>query len=212
MKWAPMQPWRSIERALRSPRPSDLSIVLRDFSIDLVRDGLPYRRYLHRQPRAVERRRTEGRKDDGVRSATEPSGPGLRFHRLDRARDPNFWSVRVSDDIRLIVHRTATSLLLCYVGHHDTAYAWAERRGSSAPGDRRGAARRIARAGRDHRRFAFPQPTAPPAKPLLFAWHRRRRATWLRRTAEWLARCAGPPRTPCSRSPAICRKRRPRRS
>lgn len=57
-----------------------------------------------------------------------PSSPGLRFHRLDRARDPNFWSVRVNDDIRLIVHRTAASLLLCYVGHHDTAYAWAERR------------------------------------------------------------------------------------
>ena len=31
-------------------------------------------------------------------------------------------------DIRLIVHRTPTSLLLCYVGHHDAAYAWAERR------------------------------------------------------------------------------------
>src|SRR5215469_6760298 len=56
------------------------------------------------------------------------SGPGLRFHRLDRPRDPNFWSVRVNDDIRLIVHRTATSLLLCYVGHHDAAYGWAERR------------------------------------------------------------------------------------
>src|SRR6516165_10005922 len=56
------------------------------------------------------------------------SNPGLRFHRLDRLRDPNFWSVRVNDDIRLIVHRTPTSLLLCYVGHHDAAYAWAERR------------------------------------------------------------------------------------
>jgi hypothetical protein len=56
------------------------------------------------------------------------SNPGLRFHRLDRPRDPNFWSVRVNDDIRLIVHRTPRSLLLCYVGHHDAAYAWAERR------------------------------------------------------------------------------------
>src|SRR5437667_5030404 len=56
------------------------------------------------------------------------SSPGLRFHRLDRPRDPNFWSVRANDDIRLIVHRTETSLLLCYVGHHDAAYAWAERR------------------------------------------------------------------------------------
>jgi hypothetical protein len=58
----------------------------------------------------------------------DASSPGLRFHRLDRPRDRNFWSVRVSDDIRLIVHRTPASLLLCYVGHHDAAYSWAERR------------------------------------------------------------------------------------
>jgi hypothetical protein len=58
----------------------------------------------------------------------DPTSPGLHFHRLDRARDPNFWSVRVNNDHRLVVHRTATSLLLCYVGHHDAAYSWAERR------------------------------------------------------------------------------------
>jgi len=57
-----------------------------------------------------------------------PANPGLSFHRLDRAKDKNFWSVRVSRDLRLIVHRTADSLLLCYVGHHDPAYDWAERR------------------------------------------------------------------------------------
>lgn len=56
------------------------------------------------------------------------ANPGLRFHKLDRAKDPNFCSVRVNDDIRLIVHRTGTSFLLAYVGHHDDAYAWAERR------------------------------------------------------------------------------------
>src|SRR5262249_23293573 len=58
----------------------------------------------------------------------DPSAPGMRFHRLDRAKDPNFWSVRVNSDIRVIVHRTEGSLLLCYVGHHGAAYAWAERR------------------------------------------------------------------------------------
>ena len=57
-----------------------------------------------------------------------PARPGLQFHRLDGARDPNFWSVRVSRDIRIIVHRTGSSLMLCYVGHHDDAYKWAERR------------------------------------------------------------------------------------
>ena len=36
----------------------------------------------------------------------DPARPGLQFHRLDRARDRNFWSVRVSSDIRIIIHRT----------------------------------------------------------------------------------------------------------
>jgi mRNA-degrading endonuclease RelE of RelBE toxin-antitoxin system len=57
-----------------------------------------------------------------------PASPGLSFHRLEKAKDKNFWSVRVSGDIRLIVHRSDTSLLLCYVDHHDRAYEWAERR------------------------------------------------------------------------------------
>src|SRR3954447_8926548 len=57
-----------------------------------------------------------------------PASPGMKFHKLDKAKDKNFWSVRVNKDIRLIVHRTAGSLLLCYVDHHDKAYDWAERR------------------------------------------------------------------------------------
>lgn len=57
-----------------------------------------------------------------------PSSPGLRFHKLDRGRDKNFWSLSVGMDIRIIVHRTAQSLLFCYVDHHDKAYAWAEKR------------------------------------------------------------------------------------
>ena len=57
-----------------------------------------------------------------------PANPGMSFHKLDQARDKNFWSVRVGSDIRLIVHKTQSSLLLCYVDHHDKAYAWAERR------------------------------------------------------------------------------------
>src|SRR3954451_23855098 len=57
-----------------------------------------------------------------------PASPGMSLHKLDRAKDKNFWSVRVSGDIRLIVHKTSESLLLCYVDHHDKAYDWAERR------------------------------------------------------------------------------------
>lgn len=57
-----------------------------------------------------------------------PVNPGMSLHKLDKTRDKNFWSVRVSSDIRLIVHKTTDSLLLCYVDHHDKAYQWAERR------------------------------------------------------------------------------------
>lgn len=57
-----------------------------------------------------------------------PAHPSLQFHKLDKAKDHNFWSIRVNRDVRLIVHKTGTSLLLCYVGHHDEAYQWAERR------------------------------------------------------------------------------------
>jgi len=57
-----------------------------------------------------------------------PANPGLSLHKMDKARDKNFWSVRASNDIRLIIHKTPGSLLLCYVDHHEDAYAWAERR------------------------------------------------------------------------------------
>src|SRR5271165_57289 len=57
-----------------------------------------------------------------------PANPGMSFHKLDRAKDKRFWSVRASGDIRLIVHRSEASLLLRYAGHHDDAYDWAARR------------------------------------------------------------------------------------
>ncbi|MBT5873275.1 MAG: UvrD-helicase domain-containing protein [Candidatus Latescibacteria bacterium] len=59
---------------------------------------------------------------------SNPANPGLNFHKLDRARDRKFWSVRVNLDLRLIVHRSDGSLLVCFVGRHDDAYTWAERR------------------------------------------------------------------------------------
>jgi superfamily I DNA/RNA helicase len=54
--------------------------------------------------------------------------PSMSFERIDNAKDKNFWSVRVSRDLRMIVHKTGASFLLCYVAHHDPAYQWAERR------------------------------------------------------------------------------------
>ena len=58
----------------------------------------------------------------------DPTGNGLQLHRIDKSKDPNFWSARVNRDVRLIVHKTRNSLLVAYVDHHDAAYAWAERR------------------------------------------------------------------------------------
>ena len=53
--------------------------------------------------------------------------------------------MRVSRDIRLIVHRAEASLLRCYAGHHDDGYLWAGPgdgprmlRGASLPTHRRG--------------------------------------------------------------------------
>ena len=57
-----------------------------------------------------------------------PAQPGMKFHKLDKAKDRRFHSVRINDDIRLILHKAESSLLLCYVDHHDAAYRWAERR------------------------------------------------------------------------------------
>lgn len=57
-----------------------------------------------------------------------PAHPSMQFERVDNAKDKNFWSARVSRDLRLIVHKTGRSIVLCYVAHHDPAYQWAERR------------------------------------------------------------------------------------
>ena len=57
-----------------------------------------------------------------------PTRTGHAFHKLEKSKDKNFWSVKVNSDIRLIVHKTQNSFLLCYVDHHDKAYDWAERR------------------------------------------------------------------------------------
>ena len=65
-----------------------------------------------------------------------PVNTGMSLHKLDNAKDKNFWSVRVGSDIRLIVHKTAASLLLCYVDHHDKAYRGGAAQAGDAPDDR----------------------------------------------------------------------------
>lgn len=99
----------------------------------------------------------------------DPTAPGLSMHRIDNAKDPNFWSVRVNADIRLILHKTASSLLLVYVDHHDDAYAWAERRKIERH-PTTGAMQLVEIRERVEEIAApAPVPRAEPAKPKLFA-------------------------------------------
>jgi superfamily I DNA/RNA helicase len=55
-----------------------------------------------------------------------PASPGFQLHKIDRAKDKRFLSFRVNKDLRIIVHKSESSLVLCYADHHDAAYAWAE--------------------------------------------------------------------------------------
>ena len=101
----------------------------------------------------------------------DPASPGLRLHKIDGARDPNFWSVRVSRDVRLIVHKTDASFMLCYVDHHDDAYRWVERRKLETH-PRTGAAQ-LVEVRETVREITVPvyvpEETPVPPKPRLFA-------------------------------------------
>lgn len=57
-----------------------------------------------------------------------PKSPGLQFHRIEKSKDKNFWSARIGSDLRLIIHKLNDVSVLCYAGHHDDAYRWAENR------------------------------------------------------------------------------------
>lgn len=57
-----------------------------------------------------------------------PAHPSMSLHRIEQSKDKHFWSVRAGSDIRIILHKTQASMLLCYVDHHDRAYDWAARR------------------------------------------------------------------------------------
>jgi hypothetical protein len=57
-----------------------------------------------------------------------PAQSGFSFERLTKSKDPNFWSLRVTDNIRIIAHQASDMVTMCYVDRHDDAYDWAERR------------------------------------------------------------------------------------
>lgn len=118
-----------------------------------------------------------------------PAHPSLQFHKLEKAKDRRFWSIRVSSDVRLIVHRTETSLLLCYAGHHDNAYHWAERRKLETH-PKTGAAQFV-EVRETVQEIAVPKyvevAQAAPSKPLLFARISEDELLGYGVPAEWIA-------------------------
>ncbi len=41
-----------------------------------------------------------------------PEDKGLSLHRIDRCRDPGFWSARVTRDLRIVLHKRGSDTLL----------------------------------------------------------------------------------------------------
>lgn len=118
-----------------------------------------------------------------------PESPSTQLHRLDRARDKCFWSARASRDLRLILHRSANALLLCYVGHHDDAYQWAERR-KLATHPKTGAAQ-IVEVRETVQEITIPvyveKERPAPQKPLIFANRSDEELLGYGVPEEWLA-------------------------
>jgi len=119
-----------------------------------------------------------------------PVNPGMQMHRIDKSKDKNFWSVRVGRDIRIILHKTAGSLLLCYADHHDPAYQWAERRKLEAH-PKTGAAQFVEVRERIEE-ILTPRPViattaAPASKPPLFAERSDDELLGFGVPTEWLA-------------------------
>lgn len=117
-----------------------------------------------------------------------PASPGLRFHRIEKSKDKHFWSVRVGSDLRLIVHKTERSFLLCFVDHHDRAYQWAERRRLETHPST-GAAQWVEIRARVVEQPVQSVPAAPVrlAMPLLFAKLTDETLLAFGVPAEWLA-------------------------
>ena len=54
---------------------------------------------------------------------SDPSRPGLSLHRVDKAREKDFWTIRVNRDLRIVVYKQREKSVFCYVAHHDGSKA-----------------------------------------------------------------------------------------
>ena len=95
--------------------------------------------------------------------AQDESGNGLQLHRVESA--PGFWTARVSQDIRIVLHKDGEHTLMAWVGHHDEAYRWAERR-KLVPHERTGAMQLVEIVERVEERVASVAERAAEAPPV----------------------------------------------
>lgn len=94
--------------------------------------------------------------------AQDESGNGHQLHRV--ISSPGFWTARVSQDVRIVLHKEGANTLLAWVGHHDDAYDWAERR-RMVPHERTGAMQLVEVVERIEERLVYtevPYAEAPP--------------------------------------------------
>lgn len=99
--------------------------------------------------------------------AQDESGNGLSLHRVEAA--PGFWTARVSQDIRIVLHKDGGHMLLAWVGHHNDAYRWAERR-RLVPHERTGAMQLVEIVERTEERLVYTE-TVENAVPAPVAVH-----------------------------------------
>ena len=57
----------------------------------------------------------------------DPNNPGLNFHPIRAPRSKGLHSFRVSDDVRVLLHKQGNTYVLLEAGHHDDVYDRAQR-------------------------------------------------------------------------------------
>ena len=57
-----------------------------------------------------------------------PDSPGINLEKLHGAKGQAFFSGRISQELRAILHQDGEAWVLLHADHHDAAYTWAERR------------------------------------------------------------------------------------
>lgn len=55
-----------------------------------------------------------------------PAHPSLKLERVNKTKNQNLWSARISQELRAIVYKDGETWTVLHADHHDDAYHWAE--------------------------------------------------------------------------------------